>query len=100
MKAAFWTADGNDVMSGEHLVATVWHELDESERVAQNIVTAVNFRGIYLDLITVMGELLGYFSNVPDQTDPPAELVARYGELADRFGSMGETLLPGQRGSA
>ncbi len=99
MKAEFWTADGLDIMSGERLVATVWHELDEAQKVAQDITVAVNFRGIYLDLITVMGELLHHFSNVPDQTDPPPELVARYGELADRFGSMGETLLP-KRGGA
>ncbi len=100
MKAEFWTADGNDIMSGERLVATVWHELDEAEKVALDITIAVNFRSVYIDLITVMGELLNHFSQVPNQSEPPPELVARYGELADRFGSMGETLLPKRGGGA
>ncbi len=100
MKAEFWTADGLDVMSGERLIATVWHELDEAEKVAQNIVNAVNFRGVYLDLITVMGELLKHFSQLSDEHAPPAELLARYGELGDRFVAMNAALLPKQGGGA
>ncbi len=94
MKAEFWTADGLDIMSGERLIATVWHELDEAQKVAQDITIAVNFRGIYLDLVTVMGELLNHFSQVPNQSEPPPELVARYAELGDRFGAMNAALLP------
>ncbi len=100
LETAFWTADGNSVMSGERLVATVWHELDEAENVAQDIVTAVNFRGIYVDLITVMGELLKHFSQLSDEHAPPPELIARYGVVGERFGAMNETLLPKQEGSA
>ncbi len=100
LETAFWTADGNDIMNGEHLVATVWHELDESEKVAQDIVVAVNFRGVFLDLITVMGELLGHFGQLPDEHAPPPELTARYGMVAERFGDMNKTLLPKQEGGA
>ncbi len=100
LEATFWTADGNDVMSGERLIATVWHELDESEKVAQDIATAVNYRGIFLDLITVMGELLGHFSQLSGEHAPPPELAARYGELSERFSAMNETLLPKQEGGA
>ncbi len=98
MKAAFWTADGLDIMSGEHLVATVWHEIDEAQKVAQDITIAVNFRGIYFDLVTVMSELLDHFSKLPDEHAPPPELIARYAELGDRFGAMNDALLPKQGG--
>ncbi len=100
MKAEFWTADGLDVMSGERLIATVWHELDEAQKVAQDITVAVNFRGIYLDLVTVMAELLDHFSKLRDEHAPPPGLIARYAELGDRFSAMNDALLPKRGGGA